>query len=179
MQPSLPGFEEAKPAANVAVFSPDGKYRYLLTREGLGGVLGSTLTVMSIGLNPSTATADKNDPTIRREIGFAQRAGFGRFVKTNLYGLVSPYPGDLLAVEDPVGENDAAILNAARSSDMVIAAWGTWPKLKRIFPARVAHVVAMLKNAGITLMSYGSNKDGSPKHPLYLPNTTEIVPWTT
>lgn len=172
VQASFPGFEDLLPPPNIALFSDDGRYRYLLTREGLGG----TRKVMSIGINPSTATAEKNDPTIRKEVAFARRDGFGVLVKTNLFGLISPYPEDLLTVADPVGDNDAVILSNAREVDMVIVAWGN--KVKKLVAPRAAHVVKMLMDAGIQLYSYGTNNDGSPKHPLYLPNTTEIVPWS-
>jgi len=52
---------------DTARFSECGTYRYNLTRE-----LGGERPLVICGLNPSVATRDKNDPTIRREIGFAK-----------------------------------------------------------------------------------------------------------
>ena len=58
---------------NTARFSANGIYRYLLTRS-----LGGSATCLFIMLNPSSADAENDDPTIRRCIGFANREGYGR-----------------------------------------------------------------------------------------------------
>lgn len=58
-----------------AVFSPCGKYRYRLWR-----VWGDAdRRCLFIGVNPSKAGAVDNDHTIRKEIGFAKRWGFGAY----------------------------------------------------------------------------------------------------
>ena len=71
----------------AAQFSPGGEYRYLLTRHwGAGPVM------CWIMLNPSTATADADDPTVTRCRCFARREGYARLVIVNLFGLRSPSP---------------------------------------------------------------------------------------
>jgi len=55
----------------TATISPCGKYRYFLSRE-IGQELGVATFIM---LNPSTADATKNDPTIRKCMGFARKWG--------------------------------------------------------------------------------------------------------
>ena len=63
-----------------ATLSPCGRYRYRLTRRwGDGGAVAFVM------LNPSTADAEKDDPTIRRCIGFAREWRFGRLIVVNLF----------------------------------------------------------------------------------------------
>jgi hypothetical protein len=110
-----------------ATFSEDKLYRYRLWRmweEMPGG------TVLFVMLNPSTADADRFDPTVRRCFGFARDWGFGSMEVVNLFALRSTYPEQLKKVSDPVGpENDAIILKAVKESDLVVAAWGIHGKL--------------------------------------------------
>jgi Protein of unknown function (DUF1643) len=56
-----------------AVISDCGRYRYSLWRIWNA----SAVRVMFIGLNPSTADATQDDPTIRRCVEFARSWGFG------------------------------------------------------------------------------------------------------
>lgn len=82
-----------------ANFSRCRRFRYALWREW-----DATLpAVMLIGLNPSTADANHNDPTIRRCIGFARDWGFGGVRVLNLFAFRATYPDDLKAAADPVG----------------------------------------------------------------------------
>ena len=74
------------------VYSPCQTWRYLLRRD-LGDGAGTLNFVM---LNPSTADAVRNDPTVARCVGFARRWGFRRLLVTNLFALRSPLPRALL-----------------------------------------------------------------------------------
>ncbi len=160
----------------TASFSRCGTYRYTLTRE-LDASRPRTLVV--IGLNPSTADAWRDDPTVRREIGFARRWGFGRLVKLNAYAFRATDPRVMLAAaargEDIVGpRNDAAIRAAiakARARDgLVLVAWGRHAR-----PDRVAALARLL--AGSEPRCLRTNQDGSPVHPLYQRATARHRPW--
>lgn len=150
-----------------AVIDPTGVYRYLLTRQW------SEAPPLVIGaLNPSTADAEKNDATIRKEIGFAMRWGFGGIVKWNLYGLRSTDPNELLRHPEPIGpENDQHIIAACFGQPWVLAAWGSHKAAR----TRAPHVVKMLRDMGVTLKCLGLSKDGYPWHPLYIPYETQPV----
>ena len=64
-----------------ATFSADRRYRYRLWREWDR----SRAVVAFVMLNPSTADASRDDPTIRRCIGFARAWGFGGVEVANLF----------------------------------------------------------------------------------------------
>jgi|SRR5690349_11377452 len=143
-----------------------GRYRFTLWRALPGG-LGRVLFIM---LNPSTAGARQDDPTIRRCIGFARAWGFARMDVVNLFALRATHPADLRRARDPVGAgNDRAIAAAARRADLVVAAWGVHGALA----ARDRAVRALL--ADRPLHCLGVTRAGHPRHPLYLPAATRPV----
>lgn len=159
---------------NTARFSPCGLYRYTLTRE-----LGGGRTVVFCGLNPSTADANVNDHTVRKDIGFAQRWGYGRILKVNAYGYRATEPADMKraakAGVDIVGpENNEALIAAARlarsSGGLFVVAWGA-----NIDPHRQHDVAALLSD--VELWCFEINGDGSPKHELYIPYVRELQRW--
>jgi hypothetical protein len=87
-----------------AVFSTCRRYRYVLRRIWDR----STPPAMFVGLNPSTADEVKDDPTVRRCIGYAKRWGFGGLIMTNIFAFRSTDPNALVELDDPVGpRNDA------------------------------------------------------------------------
>ncbi len=81
-----------------AVISDCGRYRYRLTRRWGDGPLLSFIM-----LNPSTADAEVDDPTIRRCMGFARRDGYGGIVVGNLYAFRTTKPKALFAADNPLG----------------------------------------------------------------------------
>jgi len=142
-----------------AEFSPCRRYRYRLWRTW-GDPRELLLLVM---LNPSTADASADDPTIRRCIAFAKRWKHGALEVVNLFAWRSTDPDELLDVPDPVGPgNDEVVLAAARGARRVIAAWGA----HRAAQERAPTVLRLLAGAGVVAYHLGLNEDGSPKHPL-------------
>jgi hypothetical protein len=149
----------------TAEYSPCRRYRYTLTRTMNADLIGDDArTIAFIGLNPSTATATTDDPTVRRCIGYAAREGFGRFVMLNAFAYRATDPKDMKAQADPVGVgNDDAIARVASRADLVVLAWG-------------AHATHLGRhNAVLSLLDglcdpvcLGVTKAGLPKHPLYL-----------
>ena len=154
-----------------AVFSHDRMYRYLLTRR-VGVSQSRELFIM---LNPSAADEERNDPTIRRCIGFARDWGFGVLEVVNLFALMSTDPKGLLDAEDPVGpDNDATIQAALQRADKVILAWGNHASRHR---QRTAHVTRMALDVS-TPHHLGLTKLGFPRHPLLLPRSTRPTPFS-
>ena len=126
---------------------------------------------MLIGLNPSTADAKRDDPTIRRCMGFARDWGFGGVWVLNLFAFRATYPADLKVADDPVGpRNDRWLRRVARQCDRIVACWGN----DGGFMDRSAGVREML---GDRLQAIRVNGSGEPAHPLYLPRALEPVQW--
>jgi hypothetical protein len=74
-----------------AEISEDGKYRYALMR-----MWDDKPLMMFCMLNPSTADATKDDPTIRRCIGFAKDRGYGGIYVVNLMAYRATDPAECL-----------------------------------------------------------------------------------
>lgn len=135
-----------------------GQYRYRLWR-----IWDSAPLAGFIMLNPSTADADVNDPTILRCMDFARRWECGGIMVVNLFALRSPHPKDLERHADPVGpENDAWVFGEGKCCRPLIAAWGAGGKLM----ARGARMQRLMRERGIALCHLGLTQDGYPKHPL-------------
>ena len=147
-----------------AVISRCGQYRYRLWRHWEEGGPRAVF----IMLNPSTADAEQDDPTIRKCIGFAKRLGYTGIEVVNLYAFRATYPSVLKAAGYPKGpDNDGHILTAATAGGIVICAWGANTRGL----TRPDAVLDMLREAGIVPMALAFTADGLPSHPLMLPYT--------
>jgi hypothetical protein len=146
-----------------ARFSPCGRYRPLLTRVLTAG----EGMILWIGMNPSTAAADADDPTVRRETDYSRRWGYRRFVKANVMDFRATHPRDLLDpdVAPRSADNLAVIREQAAGAARIMLAFGALaPALHRYG----AEVVAMLRADGRALHCLGLTKAGAPRHPLYM-----------
>jgi hypothetical protein len=152
-----------------ATLSPCGLYRYRLWRRWGDG--GSVNFVM---LNPSTADATEDDPTIRRCVRFAESWGYGALDVTNLFAWRATRPTNLIRAAGPSGpDNDAHIIAAAREASKVVAAWGVGGS----HLGRSASVRKILAGVGVRLHYLKMNGTGEPSHPLYLPASCRPIEW--
>lgn len=157
---------EASPTEKAAGLSADGVYRYWLTR-----VWGPGPCLAFIGLNPSRADDSYDDPTLRRMLGFARREGAGGLVVLNLFAFRHMNPRVMKLAKEPIGpENDTHLRAWSMMATRIIACWGADGN----HMGRDRAVAALL---GRPLECFGVNKDGSPKHPLYLPEDQALVRW--
>lgn len=155
-----------------AVISDCGRYRYKLTRQ-IPQPIRWVRPCLFIMLNPSTADAEQDDPTIRRCIRFAKREGCTRLTVVNLFALRATDPMELRKAEDPEGPfNDGYLLGAIEEhlkTGVVVAAWGADP-----FATRRAE---WLRNQIPPIECLGITKSGAPKHPLYLRSDAPLEQW--
>ena len=147
-----------------AELSPDGIYRYLLWRRW-DADLPRALFVM---LNPSTADAEVDDPTIRRCIGFAKSWGMGGIRVVNLYPFRATKPADLWKARFPRGDGNLQhIERAIDPHGISIAAWGAHGR-----EAQVRETRNLFYELGVPLYALKLTADGAPSHPLYIPGDT-------
>lgn len=152
----------------TAYTSPCERYRPALGRHwnrDLGYVL-------FIGLNPSTADAEKDDPTIRRCMRFAKDWGYGGIEMGNLFDWRSTDPKKLprggFAVSD---KNDPCLRIRVASAKVVIAAWGAvaWAQ------SRIDELFRNVFTEEKRWDCLGRTKGDFPRHPLYVPAATKPI----
>lgn len=123
-------------------------------------------------LNPSTADASQDDPTIRRCIAFAVRDGYGGIIVVNLMAYRATRPIDCLIQPDPCGPlNDDFLQRASAREGRVVVAWGARAPRKIVERAMYNFAEARLLCLGIT-------KDGNPRHPLYVSGRQPFEDWS-
>lgn len=180
-------------AEAAASFSPCGRYRWWLQRTWQP----QRPTLVFVGLNPSRADGQRDDPTLRRLLAYGRRWGFGRLEVVNLFGAVATIPAALRRFSDPVGsENEAWIRRCLgrpaawcsealpeRSSAgaeppgpagaLLWLGWGNggaWWGRDRALQALVAEFA-------IRPFALGRTASGQPRHPLYCPAAMTPAPF--
>lgn len=151
-----------------AELSDDGRYRFLLGRRW-DETLPECVFIM---LNPSTADASADDPTIRRCVGFAKALGCGALLVGNLYAFRATDPRDLFKASEPTGRsrNDEALTDLLGRGKVVIAGWGVHGRQDRV--AEVSRLPGAERISALAL-----TKAGAPRHPLYVAGTATPRPW--
>lgn len=150
----------------AAIISRDGVYRYALVRDDLqldaaAWARARGRTVAFIMLNPSTADAKEDDPTIRRCMGFAREWGYNKLVVGNLFAFRATKPTNLPDdISEAIGpENIEWLRRLVHESELVVAAWGG---------SKRAAARADELNFKTPLHCLGTTKSGAPRHPLYV-----------
>jgi hypothetical protein len=151
-----------------AIFSDCRRFRYILWR-----IWNKDLPlIMFIGLNPSQANEDDNDPTIRRVINFAKKWSYGGVYMLNCFPIVSTDPSALENVQSFEEEdllNMKYLLDAGKKCKEIIFAWGTFKEAAE----RGKSIAGYFSNGKALII----NKDGSPRHPLYVPGNVTPIPY--
>jgi hypothetical protein len=89
---------------------------------------------------------------------------------TNIFAYRATDPREMKTQRDPVGtENNRWLTQVAYCSQLRVAAWGTHGSYR----GRDREVLELLPD----LHCLGVNKDGSPKHPLYLRKDLKPIPY--
>ena len=174
-----------------AVISADGRYRYRLWREFVWRQTSDMFRqeedlpafqdrrVLWVMLNPSTADAQEDDPTIRKCRGFSALWWYGGIEVVNLYAYRATKPGILWESRktvDIVGpENDAHIAELLKDERIgkVVVAWGAsggdWVQ------SRVLAVMLAILQSGHQPECLGVTKAGDPRHPLMVSYDTPLM----
>ena len=154
-----------------AKFSEDHKYRYYLIRTWNKKLPRATF----IGLNPSTATEQYDNPTTRRCIEFARREGCGSLCMLNIFAYRSTNPSNLSICPEPIGkDNNTYIVEKCKDSQLIVAAWGSRGSLNN----RGEEVIDLLYSTlpDKQLLCLGKTKNQQSIHPLYQSSKTKLIP---
>lgn len=155
----------AEPRAG-ATFDASGRFRYLLWRTW-DECLPRACFIM---LNPSTANAERDDPTIRRCIGFGRSHGFGGIDVVNLFALRATEPALLPRTDFARGPANADyVRRVIERSWITIAAWGVHG---------AGHWRALSVLSEVELHCLGVTNSGEPRHPLYVHGSARLRRWT-
>lgn len=144
------------------IYSESGKnVRYVLGTKG-----GNTLIVF--GINPSTATAEKSDPTISRIDTYLKKYGYDSFKMLNVYPLRATNPDSLPTVPDAEihKQNIKEIKEALNDSSAVLCAWGNLIYKRKYLKACFADIAEIICNSKLPVYCLETTKSGNPRHPL-------------
>lgn len=142
----------------------DNLYRY-----SLGNCKKNPL--ICIGVNPSTASPEKLDPTIQSVSRIAQNNGYDGWIMLNLYPQRSTDPNglDLNCNNDIHSTNIQMISNILENYDIsdIWAAWGTLITKRDYLKQCLDDLYSITKD--YNWVTFGKkSKNGHPHHPLYL-----------
>ena len=166
------------PCRADAAFSPCGRYRWWLRRCWQPQLPA----LLFIGLNPSRADDRRDDPTLRRLLGFCRQWGYGALEVVNLFGRISPAPASLRRSPDPVGEANDRWLQRALGAQLAAATpgqagaiwlgWGNqggWRQRDRELLRLLDRALAERdQRQALSLLCLGLTASGQPRHPLYV-----------
>ena len=157
-----------------AIFDESRQYRYHLTRSRIATRHRSQKKLIFIMLNPSSADAEHDDPTLKACTQFAQGWGYSQLHIVNLFAYRTAQPAALTQISDPIGpENDHYLIHTATVADRIILAWGNWG----LWLNRAQTVINLLGPYRHKLYYLKRNKTQQPCHPLYIRRTTQPQPW--
>lgn len=155
-----------------ATLSECGTYRYTLSRPRQE-LISQGPPAVFVMLNPSTADANQDDPTIRRCRGFARDWGCAGIVVVNLFALRATDPAEIPDHPDPEGpDNDRWLRHIAAQYEDLVVAWGA-----NAPEQRVEQVRSILTEHNANLWCLGTTQSGAPRHPLYVPRDRTLQPW--
>ena len=122
------------------------------------------------GVNPSTATESRPDPTMRKIIGFAIRNGFEGFAMMNLYPLRSTNPYDLpKEIDEELHQRNLAAIKEVfgnKRNPEVLLAFGNSICAASYLRNCLRDIVAILQPLCPKWKQIGNlTKKGNPRHP--------------
>jgi hypothetical protein len=104
-------------------------------------------------------------------IGYARKHGYDAIRIVNLAAYRTPLVGEMLAAADPHGPENVTYLIRYCAGKDVVCAWGN-------HGIRLPRYDDMLRGLSMARMRcLGTNKNGSPMHPLRRSHSLELRPW--
>ena len=172
---------------STAIISYCKKYRYVLTRR-LAQIdrTSSDKRCLFVMLNPSTADAHVDDPTIRRCMSFADSWGCSTLLTVvNIYALRATDPDELINNPFPFGPDnlrhvEEQITLHSQEPHIIVAAWGAHQVIAKLVDKMESHEVAvriLRQLFTVRTKCLGKTKSGAPRHQLYVKGNNLLEPW--
>lgn len=152
----------------------DNKARFVLGEPGEN-------SLVCIGVNPSTATPDRLDNTLRTVKKLSVQHGFDGWIMLNLYPQRATNPNDMHEER-----NTSLHLENLRNAQDVFtfghttiwAAWGAIVEKRRYLPGCVQAIAELAARYNADWKTIGArSKAGHPHHPLYLNHSLPLEPF--
>lgn len=156
----------------IYVNEDNNKVRYVLGYSGINPLI-------CIGINPSTATQDKLDNTLRSVERIALNNGYDSFIMFNVYPIRSTVFENLSKNENEYyrKRNKEEINKCIQEMQKPLNVWLAFGNLvdKRIYMKDcMADILDVLKEQEVRFWDAGRTKADNPKHPLYLSKDTKL-----
>ena len=148
----------------------DNNYRYAL------GVNGKNPLIF-FGINPSTATPENYDQTMKRAKYFALKNNYDSWIMFNIYPQRATNPNNLAnECDENIHKENIKIINKLiPSNSTIVAAWGNLITKRAYLINCLIDIVKALKNKEIKWKRISClTKKGNPKHLLYLSNDEKM-----
>lgn len=174
----------------TAEISSSGEHRFLLIRKEFNPAPTKEGFVLWVMLNPSTADAETDDPTIRKCIGFTKEWGYDELRVVNLFGLRETDASKVrraweFACSDPHFDgrgdvmgpcNNMWIRGNAQNASKVVVAWGAHEWASGVADVVVGDELRPIRQEFHDGLIYclGLTKGGYPRHPSRIAYTTEL-----
>ena len=167
---------------SCAIFDKKEKYRYFLSRQW-----STNLPLVVCMLNPSTADAFKNDPTVQIIENLAKSMSCGGFVVINFAALRATDPKDMIASDDPDGNYNLSVIRKTLSQ--IVGRWRSKPDIVLAYGNNIEKLDTGIHEANKInklcakygkLKCFKMTKRGFPQHPLYLSRDIKpgrYLPW--
>lgn len=157
----------------TAIFSKCGKHRFRLERE----IQAEGKIFAFFGINPSLATSNFDDQTVKKWKGFSQRNGCRKFIVGNIFSYITPNVSELTINPNPVTpDNEQHLEQIIKEADILVPCWGSREKISSSLHLYLDEFLLKLKQSNKPVLCFGLTASGDPKHVLTLPYRTPLVP---
>ncbi len=117
-------------------------------------------------LNPSVGDETFDDKTIKRLIFFTKKFGYGGFYVGNIFPNINTKVNDLyLDLSHDKKKNREHVNSMIDKSESIVYAWGN----------TIDNPPDWIDKIVNKPLCFGFNKNGTPKHPLYLRKSASLI----